>query len=91
MEIVSVTSHDENAPSLALARQLGLPASTNYRELLASAEADLIIGNYEPMFPGRRSRGGIVVDSNICYESPSDVIRITDIWLRLRGTSVHLA
>jgi len=43
VEIVGVASHDENAPSLTLARQLGLPASTNYRELLASTTADLII------------------------------------------------
>src|SRR5271166_4843117 len=40
--IVGVADKNERAPGLVLARQLGLPVSTTYRQLLES-EADLII------------------------------------------------
>ncbi len=43
VEIVGVADKNEQAPGLLLARQLGLPATTNYRKLLTSEVADLII------------------------------------------------
>jgi transcriptional regulator with GAF, ATPase, and Fis domain len=43
VEIVGVADKDENAPGLVLARELSLPVTTNYRELLTTREADLII------------------------------------------------
>lgn len=43
VEIFGVADKDESAPGLVLARELGLPVTTNYRELLTSTEADLII------------------------------------------------
>ena len=43
VQIVSVVDKNERAPGLALARQLGLRVSSNYRKLLAAQEADLII------------------------------------------------
>jgi len=43
VEIVGVADKDEKAPGLLLARELGLPVTTNYRDLLASKEASLII------------------------------------------------
>jgi transcriptional regulator with GAF, ATPase, and Fis domain len=42
VEIVGVADKDESAPGLVLARELGLPASTNYKDFL-STEANLII------------------------------------------------
>ncbi|HUO15300.1 MAG TPA: sigma 54-interacting transcriptional regulator [Verrucomicrobiae bacterium] len=41
--IVGVADKDERAPALALAREFGLPASANYRDLLASQPVDLIV------------------------------------------------
>lgn len=43
VQIVSVVDKNERAPGLALARQLGLRVSSNYKNLLAAQEADLII------------------------------------------------
>ena len=43
VQIVSVVDKNERAPGLALARQLGLRVSSNYKKLLATQEADLII------------------------------------------------
>src|SRR5271157_4007760 len=43
VEIVGVVDKNKDAPGQVLARELGLPATTNYRELLRSAGADLII------------------------------------------------
>ena len=43
VEIVGVVDKNEEAPGLVLARELGLPVATNYRELLGSEAADLII------------------------------------------------
>ena len=43
VEIVAVADNIKDAPGLVLARELGLPATTNYRELLASAVADLMV------------------------------------------------
>ncbi len=43
IRIVGVADINERAPGLALARELGLPAATDYRELLAANTADLII------------------------------------------------
>jgi len=43
VEIVGVVDKNKEAPGLVLARELGLPVATNYRELLASEAADLII------------------------------------------------
>jgi transcriptional regulator with GAF, ATPase, and Fis domain len=43
LEIVGVADKDERAPGLAVARQLGLPVTTNYRKLLAEQVPDLII------------------------------------------------
>jgi len=42
VEIVGVADKDESSPGLVLARELGLPVTTNYKELL-STEANLII------------------------------------------------
>jgi transcriptional regulator with GAF, ATPase, and Fis domain len=42
VEIVGVADKTESAPGLVLARELGLPVTTNYKELL-SREANLII------------------------------------------------
>ena len=42
VEIVGVADKDESAPGLVLARELGLPVTTNYKEFL-STEANLII------------------------------------------------
>jgi len=41
--IVGVADKDERASGLALARELGLPVTTNYRELLASKDVDIIV------------------------------------------------
>ncbi|MFZ0901860.1 MAG: sigma 54-interacting transcriptional regulator [Candidatus Sulfotelmatobacter sp.] len=43
VEIVGVFDRNEAAPGLVLARELGLPVTTNYRELLKSGVADLLI------------------------------------------------
>ncbi len=43
VEIVGVFDRNEVAPGLVLARELGLPVATNYRELLKPGVADLII------------------------------------------------
>jgi transcriptional regulator with PAS, ATPase and Fis domain len=43
VEIVGVVDKNAEAPGLVLARELGLPATTNYRELLTSEGADLVI------------------------------------------------
>src|SRR5271166_1571158 len=43
IKVVGVADKNERAPGLALARQLGLPVGTNYRKLLATEAADLII------------------------------------------------
>jgi transcriptional regulator with GAF, ATPase, and Fis domain len=43
IEIVGVADKNERAPGMVLARELGLPVTTSYRKLLASAVADLII------------------------------------------------
>jgi transcriptional regulator with GAF, ATPase, and Fis domain len=43
VKIVGVADINERAPGLALARELGLPATTDYRELLAADAADVII------------------------------------------------
>jgi len=43
VEIVAVADNIKDAPGLVLARELGLPVTTNYRELLTSEVADLII------------------------------------------------
>ena len=43
VQIVSVVDKNERAPGLALARQLGLRVSSNYKKLIAAQEADLII------------------------------------------------
>jgi transcriptional regulator with PAS, ATPase and Fis domain len=43
IELVGVADKNERAPGLLLARQLGLEVSTNYRKLLASNSADIII------------------------------------------------
>lgn len=43
VEILGVADKDEHAPGLVLARDLGIPVTTNYRKLLASEVADLII------------------------------------------------
>jgi len=43
VEIVGVADINENAPGLMLARELGLPVTQNYQELLTSTEANLII------------------------------------------------
>jgi transcriptional regulator with PAS, ATPase and Fis domain len=43
VKIVGVADINERASGLALARELGLPATTDYRELLAANTADLII------------------------------------------------
>ena len=42
VEIVGVADKDESSPGLVLARELGLPVTTNYKEFL-STEANLII------------------------------------------------
>ena len=43
IQVVGVADKNERAPGLLLARQLGLPVSTNYRKLLATEAVDLII------------------------------------------------
>ena len=43
VEIVAVVDKNERAPGLVLARELGLAVTTNYRDLLTSEAADLII------------------------------------------------
>jgi transcriptional regulator with GAF, ATPase, and Fis domain len=43
VEIVGVADREASAPGLVLARELGLPVTTNYQELLTSAEANLVI------------------------------------------------
>lgn len=43
VEIVGVADKDEGAPGLVLARELGLPVTTSYRELLTGKASDLII------------------------------------------------
>ena len=43
VEIVGVADRDERAPGLVLARELGLPVTTNYQELLTSTNANLVI------------------------------------------------
>lgn len=43
VEIAGVADKDESAPGLLLARELGLPVTTNYQALLTSTEANLII------------------------------------------------
>ena len=43
VEIAGVADKDEKASGLVLARELGLPVSTNYQELLAAKEIDLIV------------------------------------------------
>jgi len=43
IEMVGVADRDEKAPGLVLARELGLPVTTNYRNLLARVTADIII------------------------------------------------
>ncbi|HUK26108.1 MAG TPA: sigma 54-interacting transcriptional regulator [Terriglobales bacterium] len=43
VEVVGVADRDEGAPGMVLARELGLLATTSYRELLTSKSADLII------------------------------------------------
>jgi transcriptional regulator with PAS, ATPase and Fis domain len=43
VEIVGVADKDERASGLVLARELGLPVSTNYQELLAAKAVDLIV------------------------------------------------
>jgi len=43
VEIVAVVDNIKDAPGLVLARELGLTVTTNYRELLTSEVADLII------------------------------------------------
>jgi transcriptional regulator with GAF, ATPase, and Fis domain len=43
VEIVGVVDKNEAAPGLVLARELGLPVTTNYRELLTCEVADIII------------------------------------------------
>ena len=43
IKVVGVADKNERAPGLLLARQLGLVVSTNYRKLLATEAADLII------------------------------------------------
>lgn len=42
-EIVGVADKDEGAPGLVLARELGLPVSTNYKKFFKADAADLII------------------------------------------------
>jgi transcriptional regulator with PAS, ATPase and Fis domain len=43
VEIAGVADKDEKATGLALAREFGLPVTTNYQELLATEEIDLIV------------------------------------------------
>ena len=43
VDIVAVVDNNKDAPGLVLARELGLRVTTNYRELLTSEVADLII------------------------------------------------
>jgi len=43
VEIVGVADKDAKASGLALAREFGLPVSTNYQELIAAKQADLIV------------------------------------------------
>jgi transcriptional regulator with GAF, ATPase, and Fis domain len=43
VEIVGVADKDERASGLELGRELGLPVSTNYQELLAAKAIDLIV------------------------------------------------
>ncbi len=43
VEIVGVADRDESAPGMVLARELGLPVTTNYQDLLTSTEANLVI------------------------------------------------
>jgi transcriptional regulator with PAS, ATPase and Fis domain len=43
VEIAGVADKDEGAPALELARELGLPVSTNYQALLADKAIDLIV------------------------------------------------
>ena len=43
VELVGVADKDEKATGLELARELGLPVTTDYRELLAAKAIDLIV------------------------------------------------
>jgi transcriptional regulator with PAS, ATPase and Fis domain len=43
IEIAGVADKDERAAGLVLAREFGLPVTTNYQELLAAKEVDLIV------------------------------------------------
>jgi len=43
VEIVGVGDKDEGAPGLAVARELGLPVSTNYQQLLSAKAVDFIV------------------------------------------------
>jgi len=55
VEVVGVADKDEGAPGLVLARELGLPVTTSYGELLAARVADLIIDVTGDPHVGRRS------------------------------------
>ena len=43
VEILGVADRNERAPGFVLAREFGLPVTTNYQELLAVKEVDLIV------------------------------------------------
>lgn len=50
IEIIGVTDIREDAPALAKARELGIPVSNNYREMLSCCSPDVIInvtGSYQ--------------------------------------------
>jgi transcriptional regulator with GAF, ATPase, and Fis domain len=57
VEIVGVADKNEDAPGLVLARQLGLPVATNYRELLKPGAADLVIDVTDDPEVGRKIYG----------------------------------